>query len=217
MFDAGEKLVAFVPEVPGNSFTDPSYQVPHYYELWGRWARQDKRFWCDAAAAGRRLLQRAAHPVTGLSPDYSAFNGTPFDPYGRGQADFRFDAWRVAMNVAVDWVWFGRDAWAVTQSNRLLRFFHEQGVRTHGNQYTLEGRKLGNDHSAGLVAMNAVAALAATSDIRREFVEELWNTPVPAGHYRYYDGMLYMLGLLQVSGNFRMYDLAGRTKPGCPE
>lgn len=84
------------------------------------------------------------------------------------------------MNVAVDYIWFARDDWAVLQSNRLLSFFHAQGLGTYGNLYTLAGRKLGDDHSSGLVAMNAVAALAATHEIRKEFVAELWQTPFPA-------------------------------------
>jgi oligosaccharide reducing-end xylanase len=217
MFNAKEKLVAFVPETQANHFTDPSYQVPHFYELWARWAERDRRFWCDAASASRRLLQRAAHPITGLSPDYAGFDGKPVRFGGSGHEDFRFDAWRVAMNVAVDWVWFEKDGWAVTQSNRLLDFFHSEGVKSHGNQYTLDGKKLANDHSTGLVAMNAVAGLASTNANRRDFIEELWNTPVPTGHYRYYDGMLYMLALLQVSGNFKIYDPTGKAIPACSQ
>lgn len=217
MFSAKEKLVAFVPEVQGNWFTDPSYHVPHFYELWARWADQDSQFWCDAASASRQFLRRAAHATTGLFPDYSRFDGEPISPWGGGHEDFRFDAWRVAMNVAVDWLWFENDTWEVTQSNRLLDFFSSQGIATHGNQYTLDGRKLGTDHSAGLVAMNAVAALASTNENREDFVAELWNTPVPTGLYRYYDGMLYMLAMLQVSGNFRIYDPTGKAVPACPE
>ena len=119
------------------------------------------------------------------------------------------------MNVALDWLWFQRDPWEVTQSNRLLDFFHSQGLADYGNQYSLDGRKLGNDHSSGLVAMNAVAALASTNLNRKEFVAEFWNTPIPRGHYRYYDGMLYMLAMLQVSGNFRIYDPTGKVVPRC--
>ncbi len=32
------------------------------------------------------------------------------------------------MMVAMDYVWFGVDDWQVEQSNRLLRFFHKQGI-----------------------------------------------------------------------------------------
>ena len=58
--------------------------------------------------------------------------------------------------------------------------------------------------------MNAVAGLAATTDKTPEFVKELWDASPPIGRWRYYDGMLYMLALLHVSGNFRIYSPQGK-------
>ena len=55
------------------------------------------------------------------------------------------------------------------------------------------------------MATNAVVSLAATEPRAYQFVDELWNAPVPTGKYRYFDGMLYMFGLLHVSGRFRIY------------
>ncbi len=217
MFDPKEKLVKFVPNVEGGRFTDPSYQLPHFYELWARWADHDKQFWCDAASASRILLRKAADSLTGLSPDYSHFDGNPITGRFGGHNDFRFDAWRVAMNVAVDYQWFAKDPWAVVETNRLLDFFLTQGIDTYGNQYSLQGKKLGSDHSAGLVAMNAVACLSSTRGYRRQFVNALWSHPIPSGPYRYYDGMLYLLGTLQVSGNFRIYSPPGMQVSDCPE
>jgi len=216
MFNSREHLVAFVPSSRANFFTDPSYQLPHYYELWARWAAQDNGFWCEAAAASRRLLQASANPETGLAPDYAAFDGTPLKSRPGGHDDFRFDAWRVAMNTAVDWAWFAKDRWEVEESNRLLRFFHSRGMSSYVNQFTLEGKPLSADHSRGLVAMNAVAALAATDTLRAEFVRALWDTDIPAGRYRYYDGLLYLLAMLHVSGNFKLYDPTGRHVQACP-
>ena len=63
--------------------------------------------------------------------------------------------------------------------------------------------------------MNAVAAIASTNENRKDFVDALWNTPIPSGKYRYYDGMLYMLGMLQVSGNFRIYKLPDNLESNC--
>jgi oligosaccharide reducing-end xylanase len=215
MFDNKEKQVVFVPSVQAAGFTDPSYHLPHYYELWARWATRDSQFWCDAASASRTLLQKAADSTTGLSPDYANFDGSRTAPWPGGHGDFRFDAWRVAVNVSMDYVWFAKDAWEVTEANRLLNFFSAQGVETYGNQYTLKGEKLSSDHSPGLVAMNAVAALVSTNSNRKEFVQDFWNIPVPSRLYRYYDGLLYMLGMLQVSGNFRVYHLTGGPAPAC--
>ena len=39
----------------------------------------------------------------------------------------------------------------------------------------------------------------------KEFVEALWDTPVTTGQWRYYDGMLHLLGLLHCSGEFRIW------------
>ncbi len=205
MFNRKVKLVVFVPTDRANQFTDPSYQLPHYYELWSRWAERDNDFWREAATASRALLRKAANPETGLSPDYCNFDGTQVKWWRGGHEDFRFDAWRVAMNAAMDYEWFGKDEWEVTECNKLLDFFRGQGINDYGSQYTLDGKRLGKDHSTGLVAMNAVAALASTNADRKEFVKALWDAKIPSGLYRYYDGMLYMMAMLQVSGNFRIY------------
>lgn len=203
MFDPTHKQVVFVPRGPMSTYTDPSYHLPAYYELWARWANKDNAFWSEAAQASRQFFKKAAHPTTGLMPDYAEFDGTPYaDDFHK---DFRFDAWRNAMNVAVDYAWFADDEWEVEQSNRLLNFFHDQGISGYANQYALDGASLSSDHSSGLVAMNAVAGLAATTDQSPEFIEELWNTSIPSGHWRYYDGLLYFLALLHASGNFRIY------------
>jgi hypothetical protein len=106
----------------------------------------------------------------------------------------------------VDYVWFAADPWEVEQSNRLLKFFASQGINDYVAEYALTGEPVGGSHSAGLVATNAVAALAADREIGEPFVQALWDQSVPTGQYRYYDGLLMMLGLLQVSGNFRIYE-----------
>jgi oligosaccharide reducing-end xylanase len=210
IFNRKEKQVVFVPFGNASDFTDPSYHLPHFYELWALWADKDNQFWCDAASTSRLFLKKATHPQTGLAPDYAHFDGSPINPWGRGSNNFRYDAWRVAMNVAIDYEWFAKDDWAVIQSNRLLNFFHSEGRGKYCDLYTLDGKRLSDDHAPGLIAMNAVACLASTNNNRKDFVEELWNTPVPSGEYRYYDGLLYMLAMLQVSGNFRIYNITGK-------
>ncbi len=204
MFNLEQKQVVFVPKIGrDSSFTDPSYHLPAYYELWARWAENDNEFWAQAAQTSREYFKKAAHPQTGLMPDYANFDGTPYDT--GDHKDFRFDAWRTLSNVAVDYAWFAADPWQVEQSNRVLDFLSSQGLDSYPNQYTLDGTPLSADHSTGLVSMAAIAALAADSEIGEPFVQALWDTEIPSGQWRYYDGMLYMLGLLHDSGNFRIY------------
>ena len=140
---------------------------------------------------------------SGLGSDYSEFNGTPKNDGNHG--DFRFDAWRIAANIGFDYAWWAKDEWQMEYANRILAFFASEGVENYGNQYTLDGKCLGTDHSPGLVAMNAVATLASTEQVTWEFIEDFWNTNPTTGTYRYYDGCLYMMGLLQVSGKYKAY------------
>jgi oligosaccharide reducing-end xylanase len=44
MFDLDKKQVVFVPSGRNSTFTDPSYQLPAYYELWAQWADKDNAF-----------------------------------------------------------------------------------------------------------------------------------------------------------------------------
>jgi len=206
MFNTANKLVLFGPSGYSSTFTDPSYHMPHYYELWARWADEDNEFWAEAAAASREFWKTAAHPQTGLMPNYAEFDGTPkpSDDYGEF---FGADAWRVSSNVAVDYAWFAADPWQIEQSNRIQAFFHAAGMGTYSDKWRVDGSEaLTPWHSLGLVATNAVASLAATEPIAWEFIEEFWNAPLTTGRYRYYDGLLYMLSLLQLSGQFRIYE-----------
>lgn len=206
MFDAETGLVVFVPTPGRNSaFSDPSYVTPHFYELWARWADADQESWRRFADEGRSFWHRAAHPQTGLMPNYARFDGSP-QPSGDYGEFFYADAWRCAMNVALDYSWFAADPWQVEQSNRLLAFFHDLGIGRYTSKFKVDGTPANPQHRAGgLIAMNAVAALAATDERRWDFVREFWEMPTPSGHYRYYDGLLTLLALLQLSGNFRAY------------
>ncbi len=208
MFDPQVKQIVFVPTPPGNGFTDPSYHVPAFTELWARWAADasDRAFLAEVTRISRELFRRAAHPQTGLMPDYSNFDGTPQPGTHGGHEHFAYDAWRTLSNPALDWSWWRAGPWQVEQSNRVLRFLASHGENIP-DLYRLDGTPLVADsfNAPGLLAMAATAALAADREIGEPFVRRLWDLPIPTGRYRYYNGLLTMLALLQVSGNFRAY------------
>ncbi|HWC15853.1 MAG TPA: hypothetical protein VG498_02525, partial [Terriglobales bacterium] len=92
-------------------------------------------------------------------------------------------------------------------SQRIQKFLYSQGINSFADRYTLEGKPLSARHSVGLLATTAVASHAAPVDpIAKAFVEELWNTPVPSGEQRYYDGLLYLMSMMHCSGNFRIFE-----------
>lgn len=206
LFEPDQKMVRFTPDVANWNHTDPSYQLPAFYEVWAQCGpEKDRAFWKAAANASREFFQQAANPKTGLAPDYANFNGTPWAaPWNTNSANFQYDSWRTAMNWSVDWAWWKQDAREKVLSDRIQTFFESKGPN-YGSRFTLDGTQFGNDHTTGLVAMNAVASLAATNPRSKKFVEALWNTPAPTGQWRYYDGMLYLLAMLHCGGEFKVW------------
>jgi len=210
LFHPEHRMVRFSPDsanfATNGDHTDPSYHLPAFYELWALWGPEaDREFWAAAAQASREHFANVANPATGLTPDYSNFDGTPkAASWDAHTADFRYDAWRTGMNWAVDWAWWAKDARQLELSDRLLAFFARQG-ENYPSTYTLDGKPTTADHSLGLVATNAVVALAASDPAAARFVEALYVAEPPSGKWRYYNGMLFMMALLHASGTFKVY------------
>jgi oligosaccharide reducing-end xylanase len=217
MFDSATGLPLFSP--PGvSNFSDPSYCLPTFYTVFATLVPEDAALWEKASQGCRQLFQKASHPTTGLYPSYSNFDGTPnaapwggtsLDAYGR---TFQEDAWRVIANVNMDAAWNGTQAWHTELSDRMATFFAARGITSYVSRYRLDGTPVVNGqnayeppHAEGLVAMNSTMAITSTHPSRLEFVRDFWNTKVPSGRARYYDGLLYMLGLLYDSGKFRVW------------
>jgi oligosaccharide reducing-end xylanase len=58
-----------------------------------------------------------------------------------------------------------------------------------------------------MVAAAAVGSLAASpGEASKAFLQELWDMPVPAGEQRYFDGMLYIMSMMHLSGEFRVIE-----------
>jgi oligosaccharide reducing-end xylanase len=209
-----DAMVLFVPSIMPQPFTDPSYHLPAFYELWARWGPvEDRAFWARAAEASRAFFVKAANPRTGLAPNYANFDGTPHITRSVQSGEFGYDAWRTASNWSVDWSWWQKAPAEQELSDRIQQFFASQGIDTYGPVYSLDGRDLGatpglthEEHPAGLAGANAVAGLAATNSARaKQFTEASWKTPIPSGQNRYYDGMLYLMSLMHASGEFRIW------------
>lgn len=221
MFHPEEKQIRFTPDGEyGPKFTDPSYHTPHYTELFARWAEDpaDRAFLAEVAQTSREFFRRAAHPETGIMPNYSEFDGTPLVRWGRV---FAADAWRTLAWPALDWSWWGQDEWMVGQSNRILTFFASQPADDWPDELELDGTVLDRGGLAhGITGTAAIAALAADREIGQPMVERLWNMELPNDvgrdtdglmaegelrSHRYYSGLLMMFGLLHASGEFRIY------------
>jgi len=86
-----------------------------------------------------------------------------------------------------------------------LQFFYTQGLATYGVGFSLDGKTIQSLHNGSLVAANGALGLVASADIRRDFVNEVWNLDVPTGTNRYYAGIMQMTALVIMSGQMRVY------------
>ncbi len=230
MMDADAGLVRFSP-MDGNDFTDPSYNTLAFYRMYGE-ATGDE-IWKKIAGNSFNYLKRAVHPETGIAAEYSEYDGTPKSTPWYPESDcFCGDAWRVAWNLALDAANISdcldknctkdiagsqdkncdkelasvRD-WEIASIRKLLNFLNARrpylaDMRVDGSAFPREPRPA----TGGLIAMNGAAtiALPAGDPLIRPFAEDLWNMEVPSGLWRYYDGTLYMLGLLACAGKFNV-------------
>ena len=219
------KLITFTPDSWGYTFTDPSYHIPAFYEVWARWADDGRAdFWNECAAASREYLHKATHPQTGLNPDQSNYDGTIRSFRGRhfGSGNFRYDSWRVPMNIAMDYSWSCADKeWQREYGEKIQNFFYSQGINDFVDQYRVDGTLPSEDeilpagtwtkalrHSVGLVSTVSAATLLTDHAINREFVDALWeskNVPFEDGYFdAYYDGLLRLFAFMHMSGKYQI-------------
>jgi endo-1,4-beta-D-glucanase Y len=230
LIDSATQLISFVPGMP---FTDPSYHLPAFYEVWARYADDGRAsYWRECARRSREYLHRSVHPLTGLNPDYNKFDGSLlFDgknsPFPQGQEPvignaFRFDSWRVPMNIALDYSWSCADrVWQQNYGHRIQNFLYAEGVDTFVDQYNIDGSRpdqllrAGNfpeklRHSIGLVATSAAVSICCSHPKSYEFIDQLWNMPHQPeadGYFdAYYDGLLRLFAFMHLSGHYRVIE-----------
>lgn len=202
-----QKMVVFVPYGNSNGFTDPSYHVPAFYELFATYGpAADSATWRTVATTSRNYFVASAHPTTGLHADYATFAGAPTTGSpGDGHDQFKYDAWRVVMNMAVDYSWFSKDAKLATQVEKYHAFFaNHLGQNNVSNAlFYVDGSNPSGGGSTALTATLAAGALASQAANRKTYVDNLWSVPQQSGPYRYYQESVYLLGLLAVAGKYR--------------
>ena len=219
IINTAHKQISFVPEGDGYNWTDPSYHVPSFMEIWARYAKDGhERFYKDCADTSRIFLHRACNEVTGLNYDYTEFSGKAHATRWMVPA-FRYDSWRVPMNIAMDYNWFGTDAkWQQSYAQRLQQFIRSRGIETFEDQFNVDGslpetilgaggfKKL--RHSLGLISTLATTESIYNKNKQFDFVHKLWNAklePYPDGYFDpYYDGLLYLFSLMHLSGKYQI-------------
>ena len=236
LIDPETQLITFTPDGFGQRYTDPSYHIPAFYEVWARWAYDGRSdYWNECAAKSRAFLHKAINEKTGLNPDMCQYDGSQLQmprfpqrpgqqqaaPRRWGNDNFRYDSWRVPMNIALDYEWSCADReWQQQYGEKFQNFLYKQGINTFVDQYRVDGTLPEGDeilqaggfrklrHSIGLVATSAAASVMCRHAKSKEFVDALWNAkhePFEDGYFdAYYDGLLRLFAFMHLSGNYQV-------------
>lgn len=211
------KQISFTPERFNYNRTDPSYHLPAFFEVWALYAKDGhEQFYKDCADTSRAFLHRACNPVTGLNYDYTDFSGAAQKSRWLPDA-FRYDSWRVPMNISMDYDWFRKDkVWQQDYAKRIQTFFRSKGIDTFEDQFNPDGSRPDSILQAGGFkklrhSIGLVSTVATTEMIRKDdydFVHALWNEklePYEDGYFDpYYDGLLYLFSLMHLSGKYQL-------------
>jgi endo-1,4-beta-D-glucanase Y len=178
-FDAPTHLVRYYAGTSSNG-TDGSYILPAYYQVWACFDTANAAFWNAAVTAGRTFFHNAAGS-NGVIADQSSFTGTATNSSGD-------DKLRCVANIMSDHNFFDADPWQ---------------TQTYAPEYGTH-EAAGTTQTAEL-ACDGLLGFGLPSSTGTPFVQKLWSVAIPTGQYRYYDGTLYTIALLHVSGAFHLW------------
>jgi len=202
-FSAEKFLVREDPMLADAGFTTrSSLQMPAAYWYWSK--ATGMPFWSSVENASRTLLAKAADPTTGLWPMRSYFDATTVT----GSPGYTQQAYRTQLNLGIDALWgtAGRDQAEV--AGRLANFFGSsisQG-NSYGGTFDLDGTPTDANPARALISVNGTLAVSAPSSIyRNALAEAVWEQPIPTGENRYYEGLMYLMSVLILSGQMKVY------------
>ena len=203
MWEPDNAYIRFVPEM---KISDPSYHLPHFYELFALKAdEQDRPFWKKAAEQSRRYIAVSADPKTGLSPEYADYDGKTVLLFRKPWVYYS-DAYRVAENIALDRIWFGCDPALEEVATHIQDFFAGADMNDL-RAYELDGTPQSEPamHPTAIKAVLGAASAASKSQNRIAFLKQFADLPMRKGVRRYYDNCLFFFCLLMLTGNYRIY------------
>ena len=210
LFNPQHYVITFQPQGEENNFSDPSYDLPAYVDLFSRWSTSNQDKWKKAAQATRDHLYKSSNKTSGLFTDYNNFDGTPHTvSYNSNAGKYMYDAMRAAMNFGMDFYLFGVDSTRqVEMAKRIIDFFEKDNYQ-HA-RFNWDGTGGSESYTQGEKGANAVAALALKDvsgyeEIIKKNLQMAWDEKFMTGQYRYYDGLVHYLAMLHLSGTFKIW------------
>ena len=210
LFNPQHYVITFQPQGNENNFSDPSYDLPAYVDLFARWSTSNQDKWSKAAKATRDHLYKSSNTKSGLFSDYNNFDGTPHGVSYNGNAEkYMYDAMRCAMNFGMDYYLFGADSARQEEMARRIIDFFEKDNYKHA-RFNWDGSNPQEQYTLGETGANAVATMALINDSKydaavKKNLQMAWDAQFMTGQYRYYDGLVHYLAMLHLSGTFKIW------------
>ena len=161
--------------VSGSNNTDGSYILPAFYQVWACFDTANADFWNTAVTSARAFFPKITD-ANGVIPDQSSFTGG--QAVGPGS-----DTIRCVMNIMMDHNFFNAAPW---QTDTYATKFAAHETNQNGTARFPD----------------ALLGFGLPASSGKAFVDKLWSAGIPTS---YWDGVLYTLALLHVSGTFHLY------------
>jgi endo-1,4-beta-D-glucanase Y len=185
----------------GCDLTDIQYYTPAFFRIFAEASGDND--WNKLADDTYTILNAAAHPETGLVPDWQSVGGIPGgnpDKNSGRVAYFCYDACRVPWRVALDYLWNGNEQ-ARHWCTKISGWAYGTGPANIKDGYNLDGTENSQGyHNSAFVGGLAVAAMCNSREIADAFGSEMTSS-------RLNDDSWFILStrslyLLSLSGNF---------------
>jgi endo-1,4-beta-D-glucanase Y len=187
----------------GCDLTDIQYYTPAFFRIFAEVSGDND--WNELADDTYTILNAAAHPVTGLVPDWQSVSGIPGGnskriPY------YRYDACRVPWRIALDYLWNGNTR-AREWCTKVSHWANDIGPANIRDGYNLDGTENNQGyHNSAFIGGFAVAAMCNSQTIADAFGKELGSTRLDDNHW--FTLCTRTVYLLPVTGNFWQPDVA---------
>ncbi len=179
----------------GCDLTDIQYYTPAFFRIFAEVSGDND--WNKLADDTYTILNAAAHPETGLVPDWQSVSGIPGGNSKR-ISYFRYDACRVPWRIALDYLWNGNTQ-AKEWCAKVTDWANNIGPSNIKDGYNLDGTENSQGyHNSAFVGGFAVAAMCNSQEIADAFGTEmakLYET-------HWFSASTRSLYLLSITGNF---------------
>ena len=211
LFNPDHYIITYLPQGDESNFSCPANDLPAFIELFTRWSETNKDKWEKALSATRTHLYKSSNTLSGLFTDINNFNGTPHSvSYNSNATRYYLDAMRCAMNFGADYYLFGVDAERETEmAKRIIDFFESDNYQ-HA-RFNWDGSNGSESYTLGERGCNAVACYALMGEdgyenIIKKNLQTAWDASLATGQFRYYDGLVHYLAMLNLCGSFRIWE-----------